>query len=689
MKNFFTQFSIQSFLKNRGILIFLMGFTSLINAQYTLTEADVAMDENGYITSCSYDFTEKAIVIPETIGGQAVIGIKDHYSSYGAIFASKGLTSITFPEGFKHVGDYSFYNNALTSLVLPEGVEYVGKSAFQSNDIVDLTLPSTLRIIESGAFQSNDIVSVALPEGLEKIMSDVFYFNQITSITLPSTLELIASYGLGTRIEKVILPVPSGDRYSQWASSKGSVFNTGDEIDYDETCEYWAVINYTLTDDDVTVENGVITACTVDMDGIYLTIPEQLDGQTITGIAGSTYIDNEHVGPFVNKGIRNIQLPSAITQIEAYTFFNNKIGSVFIPSGVKGIGQAAFAKNNIADVEFGDNCQLLFITWNAFNDNYGLSFSLPEVAIDGFSGWQSSDGILYQAGDNIGSLLVNYAAKVPYTLTSDDVVVENGIIQSTSYNSNYKFITIPDELDGQTIKGIKALSENGIFSHKGIYELTLPTTLEELCFAAFGWNNLKSIDLSRCENLHTIGQYAFYSNSITNLVIPASVTSLGYNSFAYNKLESVEFEANSQLNLIEANAFNANTQDLEVAFPSPVKDGYTFKFWVNWDDVTFEGGVNIPDFKREYEAVFIQTPTHLTETASPQIEIVACNNHVTINSPEPLKVEIFSLGGQLVHQASVSSGQQSIDLAPFARGSYILKAQSRNGAVITEKIIKL
>ncbi|NLX72774.1 MAG: leucine-rich repeat protein [Bacteroidales bacterium] len=103
-----------------------------------------------------------------------------------------------------------------------------------------------------------------------------------------------------------------------------------------------------------------------------------------------------------------------------------------------------------------------------------------------------------------------------------------GIIQSTSYNSNYKFITIPDELDGQTIKGIKALSENGIFSHKGIYELTLPTTFEELCFAAFSSNNLKSIDLSRCENLHTIGQSAFYSNSITNLVIPASVTSLGY-----------------------------------------------------------------------------------------------------------------------------------------------------------------
>jgi len=552
MRNFYTRHFISAQLKNWGVLMILLAFTSLMHAQHTLTEADVVVDENGYITSCTYDFTDKDIVIPGTIGGQAVIGIADESSAYWAKFAQKGLTSITFPDGFKHIGDFSFYGNEFLNLILPESIEYIGQSAFQSNDLTTL----------------------ALPEGLKKIKPNAFYGNQITTITLPSTLVEIGSGALGSHIDKATLPVPLDDSYSQWADSEGNTFDAGAEIDFISNTDYWAVINYTLTDDDVTVENGVITACTAEMDGLYVTIPESLDGQTISGIAGSTYIDNEHVGPFINKGLRNILLPTTLTQIENYTFFTNNISSVFIPSGVKSIGQAAFAKNNIASVEFEDNCQLLFITWNAFNDNSGLSFALPEVDAAGFAGWLSSKGDLYQAGDNIGPLNINYAAKVPYTLTDDDVVVENGIIQSTSYDSNYKFVTIPEELDGQTITGIKAISENGIFSHKGIYELTLPTTLEELCSAAFGWNNLKTIDLSRCENLHTIDQYAFYSNSITSLVIPATVSTLGYNSFAYNDLEHVTIEANSQLNFIGSNAFNGNTWDLEVLFPSPIKEGY-------------------------------------------------------------------------------------------------------------------
>lgn len=666
--------------------MFFLGFSSLINAQYTLTEADIEMDGNGYITSCSYDFTEKEIIIPATIGGETVIGVRDNASTYGAVFANKNLTSITFPEGFKHIGDFSFYKNKLTSLVLPDGVEYIGKSAFASNDIINLTLPSTLITIESSAFYSNDIVTLALPEGLKKIMGTAFYMNNITSIALPSTLQQIESYGLGTRITKIIFP----DSHSQWTNSKGNFFNTGVEVDFVGTDDYWAIINYTLTDDDVTVENGVITSCTADLDGFNITIPDVLDGQTITGIEGGVYIDDKHVGPFVNKGLRNIQLPSTLTQIAHYTFFSNRISSIIIPSGVTSIGLAAFANNQISSVEFGSNCQLVFITWNAFNDNsYGLSLVFPDVAIDGFTGWVSSSGTLYQAGDETTVLNVNYAAKIPYTLSDDDVVVEDGIIQSTSYNSNYKFITIPDVLDGQTIKGIKALSQNGIFSHKGMYELTLPTTLENLPFAAFGWNNLTSIDLTRCENIQTIGQAAFYSNSITNVVIPATVKTLGYNSFAYNKLESVTFEEGAQVSLIESHAFNANTFDLEVVFPTPVKEGYTFKYWINWSDNTFEGSTKIPDFKREYEAVFEMLSTNLNQISTEKIAILAYNNQVVISSPESLKVEVFNLSGQLIHKEAITSGEQFINIESFAKGAYIVKAIGLNGKATLKKVIKL
>jgi hypothetical protein len=41
-----------------------------------------------------------------------------------------------------------------------------------------------------------------------------------------------------------------------------------------------------------------------------------------------------------------------------------------------------------------------------------------------------------------------------YTLSDDDVVVMDGIIQSCSYDFTIKDIIIPEILDGQTVKGI-------------------------------------------------------------------------------------------------------------------------------------------------------------------------------------------------------------------------------------------
>jgi len=647
MKNFNVTNPIKLCLNCLIILFVLLGFTSIANAQYTLTTDDVVLDENGYIVSCSYDFTENEIIIPETLDGQPVVGIINGLSSFDAVFANQNITSITFPDGFKHIGDYSFYGNAITGLALPEGVEYIGVSAFQSNDITELTLPSTLKTIAERAF----------------------YFNDLTEIELP---------------------IPPDNEYSKWTDSYGNEYNAGDMIDFNDASEYWAIIHYTLTDDDVTVVDGILTGCSIDLTGLYLTVPSPLDGQIVTGIKGTSSSEGQIKGTFINKGIRDVQLPSSVTHIERFTFYENAIRSVSISKHLKSIGRAAFAKNLIKTVEFESDCQLRHIASQAFDNNYGITFTLPEVVAEGFLGWMSSDKTLYQPGDEIGSLTASYAANVPYTLTEGDVVVEDGIIQSTTYDASNKFIIIPEVLDGQTVKGIKELSENGIFSHKGIFELTLPPSMEEICFAAFAWNNLSSIDLTHCKDLHTIDQHAFYVNSITNLVIPASVTEVGYSSFASNKLESVTFEEDCHLNHIGSQAFASysNAPDLEITFPTPIKEGFTFKHWENWDYVTFNGGEKIPDLKREYMAVFTQNSTSVNETDSDVADIFIQNNQLTVNAVEPLNLEIFNVRGQLVHEETISPGLQTLNIASFIKGVYIVKATDVNGNSSVKKIVK-
>jgi hypothetical protein len=98
--------------------IFCIAINFIATAQsYTLTDDDVVV-ENGVITSCSYNFAIKDIIIPETLDGQTVIGIADATSYLNGIFYNKGICSIKLPSTMDSIGDYSFYGNFLTTLDL-------------------------------------------------------------------------------------------------------------------------------------------------------------------------------------------------------------------------------------------------------------------------------------------------------------------------------------------------------------------------------------------------------------------------------------------------------------------------------------------------------------------------------------------------------------------------------------------
>jgi hypothetical protein len=377
-------------------------------------------------------------------------------------------------------------------------------------------------------------------------------------------------------------------------------------------------VDYTLQQGDVTIENGIITACSYNFDGntdgTYLIIPEEL------GIKGIIDAEVDWMGdvvgndPFADKNIQSISLPASLVNIGAYSFSKNdltmlaipngieiigrdafslnNIDSIFIPSSVKSIGINSFYNNeNLDTVVFADNSHLVSIGSHAFVNTLVTTIKLPTPVVpdDNFEYWIKGDidNTTYEGGEIVTPGNYAFTAKFFYTLTVEDLIVEDGIITSCSYDFSGKFITIPAELDGSKIKGIADASsqKDAIFYAKSIRGIKLPSTIE------------------------TIGDYSFNSNSIDTLVVPASVKSIGQYAFWGFELDTVLFEDECNITTIGYGAFD-NNDNLKMVFPTPVKEGYVFDKWEDDNNSSniFVGGDEITDFETSYSAYFSLAP---------------------------------------------------------------------------------
>lgn len=387
---------------------------------------------------------------------------------------------------------------------------------------------------------------------------------------------------------------------------------------------------YTMTDDDVVVENGVITSATIPSGATRITFPDSLDGQVVTEI--NAYL--------VRKSLTEVVLPSHLLSIGEVVFYDNNIATVTIPSEVVSIGVSAFSDNDVENIIFEDNSALVTINQGAFANHRMTSLSLPNgvtfIGASAFSvsatapsasvfafdlprnsstiSWENGDGETIALGSRIEEFSTSYSGIVEdYTLTDDDVVVEGGVIVSCSYNYQSRCITIPSLLDGQTVVGISSR----VFKKKNIIELSLPNTLE------------------------SIGLEAFYGNNIANLIIPASVTTIGTSAFSLCGIKTVDFVSGSKLKYIGDSAFATNYfTDLEL----PSSLGHLGIRAFNKNNITVLNG-------KPFDGLFFgrNDDGSLDSTV-----VVSCgnNNLESVVIPEGVKViekSVFSMMRELTH----------------------------------------
>jgi hypothetical protein len=414
---------------------------------YTLTDDDVVV-EDGIIKSCSYSFELTDIIIPQTLDGQTVIGIGGINNTNGA-FKSKGITSIVLPSSIQSLGYESFYNNSITNLDLSgfTNLKRIGNSAFQSNKINTLNLTnctsldtvdyeafhqnsldavffnncSTLQYIGDRSFYSNTIDSLNFTgcNSLKVIGNDAFISNKLSWVDLTPCTSLMKIEGRAFAFNgttSLILPMVSGFEQFGWKNGMSVTFSGGDVITGPFDTYYWVPVPYTLTDDDVVVEDGLIKSCSYSFELTDIIIPQILDGQTVTEIGSSV---------FYNKRLTSVKLPATLKVIGSRAFSTNRLVELDLTnfSLLESIGERAFYYNKIATLTLTGCTSLATIGVEAFYSNlltgvnitgcrsllsignrafnsFSGGFDLPEVTYMGvkYKTWKDGTGNSYIAG---------------------------------------------------------------------------------------------------------------------------------------------------------------------------------------------------------------------------------------------------------------------------------------------------
>jgi uncharacterized repeat protein (TIGR02543 family) len=232
------------------------------------------------------------------------------------------------------------------------------------------------------------------------------------------------------------------------------------------------------------------------------------------------------------------------------------------------------------------------------------------------------------------ALILSQPVAAQYTLTDDDVVITDGIIQECFYSYEETDIIIPEQLQDQTVTGIVdgADAFHGVFGWKDLTSIKFPKTIEYIGNYSCRDNEFTTIDFSGCDELTYIGVESFCRTPIASIdftgctsltTIQASafrvcyltevdlstcvnLDYIGYGTFRDNSITSVDISGCNRLKTIAVSAFKTNPGLLGVILPDVNTEGYALDFWkASTNDTDFwelAAGDSLTDFVALYVA---------------------------------------------------------------------------------------
>lgn len=392
------------------LVIFNNVFAKTPTDYHILTADELTIDKAGLITECSYDFTEKKIVIPEEVGGKTITGIKGDLLQ--GVFENKGITAVSFPATIEIIGSRAFRNNKIT--------------------LTNISLLPSLITIEANAFLYNSSLSLNLPT------NSAVNFNGWRDNNGHEYDAGTHVYDFSIKYEAILAHIITDSEVSM----VGNVL---------------ASCSYSYTNTDIMIPeylNGELvtaiwTDCFRSKDITSVLLPPG-----ITLIMGSAFYSNN---------IQRLDLTRCpnIEIISNAAFGWNDLRSINFSncSNLQTIRNSAFVSNNLNNVDLSPCNSLGQIEGWTFKNNNLTSFILPMNTNPHFTVWVDEYDNRYQGGDIVSDLEAGYAA-----IINHDVPVNDTINDVTFIDNDYGCInaiqTILIAEDGNEVRFQNASNVN-------------------------------------------------------------------------------------------------------------------------------------------------------------------------------------------------------------------------------------
>ena len=416
----------------------------------------------------------------------------------------------------------------------------------------DIVIPESVSYVD-GVWMDGDTYTVTDILSATSYSNGVFYHSGITSIEFPSTLETIGNYAFRDC---------SGLTGALDLSNCTSLTSIGNQAFHDCSGLTGALDLSNCTN--LTSIGGVAFQNCSGLTSI--TLPSSLTSiggkafRNCSGLTGALDLSNftnlASIGNYAFEwcsGLTSITLPSCLTSIGMGAFDGcSGLTSITLPSGLTSIGESTFQDcSGLTEVDLSNCTSLTSIGEQAFADCSGLT----ELDLSNCTNLTSIESYAFDSCSRLTSITL------PSSLTS----IGNGAFSGCT--------NLQPSVTDQGVKYLGNSENPYLVLWDGTDITTSSYTVNEKCKfiynAAFDWcSGLKSIDLSNCTSLTSIGSYAFASCSrLTSITLPSSLTSIGNGAFdGCGGLTSITLP--SSLTSIGSYAFASCSRLTSITLPS-------------------------------------------------------------------------------------------------------------------------
>lgn len=503
-----------------------------------------------------------------------------------------------------------------------------------------------------------------------------------------------------------------------------------------------AQTNYTLTNGDVEVVDGLLGKCTYgfskNTSGTILTIPETLDYQTVVCIG------NEYKTNVLNdKNIKGLYLPSTVQTIGVLAFRLNDItdldlsncnvltsigSSAFTECGIESIdfsgcsfltaiGAYAFVDNSLASLDLSSCTALKSIGEGAFASKNLEGYKLPTHSILGSLGWVDGANVVYDSGDTVTNFWVEYYIpgegvdyfNISYELDGGinedfnptvylksngvDAFVDAskyGYTFDAWYTSEYSttpIASIPAESTSDKILYARWIADDCnlvFYANSGV------GTMDDQVIAFNSSVNLVANEFTKTDSVFTAwNTSADGSGTAYDDEAAFTMTNIGDTLYAQWALAcDLVFDANGGVGTM-ANKIIALDATVNLPANEFTKTDSIFAAWntlVDGSGIAYDNEAEFTmDIKGDTLYAQWMTSTAITDLSTLKISIYPnpTSGFVTVlNATNGVLIEIYNIAGTLVKQVYATSTTQIINVSELNAGVYVI---SSNG--ISERLI--